>query len=276
MSDPNDVWQESAPAPSAGGDRETRERSPRRERDRSRSPAPRNGDGGDDRRSVRDDRGPPPAEANQGNNLHVSGLAKSVDVPALEEVFGKIGKIYKVEIMQDPHTQESRGFGFVKMDTPEDAATCVEQLNGTPIDGKNITVAFAKRGRARTPTPGQYHGYKLDDRRPYDGGRGGYGGGGYRGGGGYDRPYQPRSYDSRYDRGPPRYDDRRYDDRRDDRPRYDDRRDERPRYDDRRDERPRYDDRRGDDRRGGDRRDFQRDERPRYDERPSNGGAGAV
>jgi hypothetical protein len=74
------------------------------------------------------------------------------------------------------------------MDTPEDAATCVEQLNGTPLDGKNITVAFAKRGRARTPTPGQYHGYKLDDRRPYDGGRGGYGGGGgggYRGGGGY-------------------------------------------------------------------------------------------
>ena len=64
------------------------------------------------------------------------------------------------------------------MDTPEDAATCVEQLNGTPLDGKNITVAFAKRGRARTPTPGQYHGYKLDDRRPYDGGRGGYGGGG--------------------------------------------------------------------------------------------------
>jgi transformer-2 protein len=74
------------------------------------------------------------------------------------------------------------------MDTPEDAATCVEQLNGTPLDGKNITVAFAKRGRARTPTPGQYHGYKLDDRRPYDGGRGGYGGGGgggYRGGSGY-------------------------------------------------------------------------------------------
>jgi transformer-2 protein len=103
--------------------------------------------------------------------------------------------------MMDPHTrklrahladarlyaEESRGFGFVKMDTPEDAATCVEQLNGTPVDGKTITVAFAKRGRARTPTPGQYHGYKLDDRRPPYGGGGGYGGGGYRGGGGYGK-----------------------------------------------------------------------------------------
>jgi hypothetical protein len=44
----------------------------------------------------RDDRGPPPAEANQGNNLHVSGLAKSVDVPMLEEAFGKIGKVAQV------------------------------------------------------------------------------------------------------------------------------------------------------------------------------------
>ena len=45
------------------------------------------------RSTARDDRGPPPAEANQGNNLHVSGLAKSVDVPILEEAFGKIGKV---------------------------------------------------------------------------------------------------------------------------------------------------------------------------------------
>jgi hypothetical protein len=120
--------------------------------------------------------------------------------------------------------EESRGFGFVKMDTPEDASAVLDQLNGTDLEGKIMTVAFAKRGRARTPTPGQYHGYKLDDRPPYGGGRGGYGGGGgYRGGGGggygqsplllvskykltlADRPYQPRSYDSRYsDRGPPR------------------------------------------------------------------------
>lgn len=37
------------------------------------------------------DRGDAPQ--NQGNNLHVSGLAKSVDIPMLEDVFGKIGKV---------------------------------------------------------------------------------------------------------------------------------------------------------------------------------------
>lgn len=36
----------------------------------------------------------PEGEAqNQGNNLHVSGLARSVDVRMLEDVFGKVGKV---------------------------------------------------------------------------------------------------------------------------------------------------------------------------------------
>lgn len=80
--------------------------------------------------------------------------------------------------------EESRGFGFVKMDTPEDAEAVIQALNGTNLEGKTLTVAHARRGRARTPTPGQYQGVKLD--RFGGGGGGGYGGGrGYGGGGGY-------------------------------------------------------------------------------------------
>lgn len=119
-------------------------------------------------------------------------------------------------------------------ETNAEAEEAISTLSGTNHEGRVLTVTHAKRSRARTPTPGRYHGVKYEGR-----GGGGFGGGGGRyGGGGYeDRPYHPRSYDSRYsDRGGPRggYDDR---------PRYDDRR-----YDDRP---PRYDDRRYDDRRGG-------------------------
>ncbi|CAD6578355.1 MAG: hypothetical protein TREMPRED_002162 [Tremellales sp. Tagirdzhanova-0007] len=136
--------------------------------------------------------GPPEEGAsNVGNNLHVSGLARSIDVRYLDQLFGKYGKVSKAEVMADPHTQESRGFGFVKMETGEDANACIEAINGTTFEGKVITVAHARRGRARTPTPGRYHGVKMDSAPRY--------GGGYQ-----DRPYQPKSYDSRYaDRGPP-------------------------------------------------------------------------
>ena len=114
-------------------------------------------------------------------------------------------------------------------ETNAEAEEAISPLSGTNQEGRVLTVTHAKRSRARTPTPGRYHGVKYEGR----GGGGGYGGGGggrYGGGGGYeDRPYHPRSYDSRYsDRGGPRYDDRRYDDR----PRYDDRRYDDRRYDD--------------------------------------------
>ncbi|KAJ6527753.1 hypothetical protein B0H19DRAFT_1385375 [Mycena capillaripes] len=119
-------------------------------------------------------------ENNPGNNLHVSGLSHKIDTRELEEAFGKMGRVKKASVMYDPHTRESRGFGFVTMETPEEADAAVAALNGSELGGKAIHVEKARRGRARTPTPGRYHGppKRGDDERPYD----------------------PRPYDSRYSR----------------------------------------------------------------------------
>ncbi|KAG8871884.1 hypothetical protein FRB97_008238 [Tulasnella sp. 331] len=189
---------------------------------------------------------------NPGNNLHVSGLSSKVDNKDLELLFGKYGKVDKAAVMYDPHTRESRGFGFVTMETAPEADACIANLNATELKGRTMTVEKARRGRARTPTPGRYFGppKRADDAapdherpydpRPYDSRYSDRGGGGY---GGSSR-YDDRRYDDRYGAPPPRYDyDRRYEDRRyDDRSRYDDRRrDYDRRYDDRRRD---YDDRR--------------------------------
>jgi len=198
------------------------------------------------RRSSRSRSPGPPREGerglNPGNNLHVSGLAHKVDTRDLEAAFSKIGRVKKASVMYDPHTRESRGFGFVTMESGEEADAAIAALNATDLMGKAMNVEKARRGRARTPTPGRYYGppKRSDFERPYDprpydsrysrdyddrrGGGGGGGGGGrggryddYRGGGGggggrdYDRH---RDYD-RGDRdrggyGRDRYDDRRY------------------------------------------------------------------
>ena len=60
--------------------------------------------------------------------------------------------------MYDPHSHESRGFGFVTMESAEEAEAAVAALNGTELMGKIMTVEKARRGRARTPTPGRYYG----------------------------------------------------------------------------------------------------------------------
>ncbi|KAK7022034.1 hypothetical protein VNI00_017068 [Paramarasmius palmivorus] len=95
---------------------------------------------------------------NSGKNLHVKGLSRRVDNRDLEEAFAKIGRVQKAQVMFDPHTRDSRGFGFVTMESPEEAEAAITALNATELFGKVITVEKARRSRARTPTPGQYCG----------------------------------------------------------------------------------------------------------------------
>ncbi|KAI0079543.1 hypothetical protein K474DRAFT_1591839, partial [Panus rudis PR-1116 ss-1] len=77
---------------------------------------------------------------NPGNNLHVSNLSHRVDTRELEQAFAKVGRVKKAQVMYDPHSRESRGFGFVTMETAEEAEAAITALNGTDLMGKNITV----------------------------------------------------------------------------------------------------------------------------------------
>lgn len=170
---------------------------------------------------------------NEGTNLFVTGLSKSITETELEDMFSQYGAVDKCQIMTDPHTRESRGFGFVNMVDITGADGALSSLNGTEVAGRTLSIEKAKRRRPRTPTPGKYFGPPKARR-----------------GGG-----RPR-YDDRYPR-----DRRDYGRRYDDRPRYDDPY-RRPRYDDRGDYRDRY-------YRGRERSDRDRGERfpPRYEER---------
>lgn len=46
-----------------------------------------------------------PEEQNQGDNLHVSGLSRNMTEKQLTELFNQYAKVYKAEIMYDPHTR---------------------------------------------------------------------------------------------------------------------------------------------------------------------------
>ncbi|KAI8458728.1 hypothetical protein BY996DRAFT_4576805 [Phakopsora pachyrhizi] len=144
---------------------------------------------------------------NPGNNLHVSGVSTKADDRDLEELFSKYGRVLKSQLMRDPHTREIRGFGFVTMETCEEAEMAMTSLNGTEFFGKVMSVEKARRSRGRTPTPGQYHGPPKRDEgyRPYEP-RGGY----------YSRydPYERRDERPRRDYDDHRYSRRDYEDRR--------------------------------------------------------------
>ncbi|KAJ1555041.1 hypothetical protein HK096_009960 [Nowakowskiella sp. JEL0078] len=131
----------------------------RRPRSGSRSPDGKRPRGGRDR--SRSPRGLPPQEeedVNPGNNLYVSGLSIKTQDGDLKDVFSKYGSISKCNIMYDPHTKESRGFGFVCFEKSEDANEALSAMNNSELHGKRISIEKARRGKARPSTPGTYYG----------------------------------------------------------------------------------------------------------------------
>lgn len=107
--------------------------------------------------------------------LYVGNLSFRTTSEDLREAFAQAGTVESASVIEDRDTGRSRGFGFVEMATPEEAAAAIEQFNGKDLGGRNLTVNEAK------PKTDRGGGGGRD--------RGGYGGGGG-GGGGRDR--EPR------------------------------------------------------------------------------------
>jgi len=77
--------------------------------------------------------------ANNGSNLFITGLAPIVKEQDLQDLFSKYGAVERTQIMRDPHSGGSRGFGFVNFSNPEDAVSALE-LAGTEFMGRNLIV----------------------------------------------------------------------------------------------------------------------------------------
>lgn len=98
------------------------------------------------------------AARNQGSNLFVTGIHPRLTESDVARMFEKYGEVEKCNIMRDPHTRESRGFGFVNMMNGQQADAAKEGLQGENIEGRTLSIEKARRSKPRTPTPGKYFG----------------------------------------------------------------------------------------------------------------------
>ena len=113
--------------------------------------------------------------------LYVGNLSFRTTSEDLREAFSQAGTVESASVIEDRETGRSRGFGFIEMATPEEAAAAIEMFNGKDLGGRNLTVNEAKPKTDRGGGGG-------GGRGGGGGGRGGYGGGGGgRGGGDRDR-----------------------------------------------------------------------------------------
>ncbi|KAG5477813.1 hypothetical protein LSCM1_05114 [Leishmania martiniquensis] len=92
-----------------------------------------------------------PNDAEVRSNLFVCGLPVSVSDKELLEMFEEYGEIESAKVMLDIHTGRSRGIAFVKFKSVEDAEKAVDALNGTTLNGHQLTVRVANSRAAYLP-----------------------------------------------------------------------------------------------------------------------------
>jgi len=76
--------------------------------------------------------------------LYVGGLPYQVTEDTLREIFSAHGTVESAAVITDRMTGRSKGFGFVEMSSQEEAQAAIDKLNGTDLEGRNITVNEAK------------------------------------------------------------------------------------------------------------------------------------
>ena len=97
------------------------------------------------------------------NKLFVGNLSFNTTENDLQDAFAAHGTVTETNLLMDRETGRPRGFGFITMNSPEEAQKAIAALNGSQLGGRALTVNVAK---------------PREERAPGSGGRREYGGGG--------------------------------------------------------------------------------------------------
>lgn len=94
------------------------------------------------------------------NKLYVGNLSYSTTEDDLHALFSDAGSVQSVAVIKDRDTGRSKGFGFVEMNSADDAQKAIDLFHGTDYQGRPLTVNVAR---------------PREDRPRFEGGGGGKG-----------------------------------------------------------------------------------------------------
>jgi RNA recognition motif-containing protein len=115
--------------------------------------------------------------------LYVGNLSYGTTVEELKKLFSEVGPVVSATIIMDRATGQSKGFGFVEMDSVKAAQDAIAKYNNYEMNRRNITVSEARPPKENSGGGGYGGGSRGGGGYNDRGDRGGYGGGGSRSGG---------------------------------------------------------------------------------------------
>ena len=139
-------------------------------------------------------------------NIFIANLDWEITSEDLQATFSAFGAVHLAHVVFDAKTRQSKGFGYVEMESAEEAINAIQALNGFEVNGRKLDVKIASP-KANRPKP-EDKPKKQFGSKPYGNKPGGFGGqkkfnnngprqGGQGGGGG---SYRSNDRNSNYNR----------------------------------------------------------------------------
>lgn len=76
--------------------------------------------------------------------VYVGNMNYATTENGLRDLFTQYGEVVSVNIIVDRYTGKAKGFGFVEMNTEEEARAAIEALNGFEFMGRQLRVNEAE------------------------------------------------------------------------------------------------------------------------------------
>ena len=77
-------------------------------------------------------------------NIYVGNLPFNLGEEDLKEIFEEYGEVNSAKIISDKFSGRSKGFGFVEMESDDQANNAIKELNNAEVGGRNIKVNESK------------------------------------------------------------------------------------------------------------------------------------
>ncbi len=85
--------------------------------------------------------------------LYVGNLSYDTTDSDLQNLFGPHGTVQSAQVIMDRDAGRSKGFGFVEMDSDQEAQAAIQALNGQEANGRTLTVNEARPREERGGSP---------------------------------------------------------------------------------------------------------------------------
>jgi RNA recognition motif-containing protein len=92
----------------------------------------------------------------QSNKLYVGNLNYSVTIDELKNLFSAHGEVKDTKVI------EGKGFGFVEMNTSEEAEAAKNALNNSEFKGRNLKVDEARPQKTQGRSPRRNRDFRYE------------------------------------------------------------------------------------------------------------------